>query len=313
MTSVFVYVRIAFTCLPVIIYLLSNYPIHVLASSQEQRHGTMPMEQITQTSGKMNEVLHDSRMMIVVNNYKIIDSLNNFLNHDSTENKFLLVDLSVRNIDHTLKLSPNMFVLKTDVGQIAPSSLTSHVDAGLRAIYLGDGQTIRTSLIFERPNFGDVTPKLEYSDGSSFFSIALVPTKSPKSPILGVSEPQYRIGEIMQDDSLKVLANVSTADKIGKFESRPDTNALNISLQFDNIGNSSVRIDPSYVFILDNQSFAYSVNEADSNLLSSPLRTVELNPGAVTRGNLIAQVPKNSTNLIFMYGDPNNSFLARIY
>ena len=313
MASVFADIRVGFTGLAVIIFLLSNYPIHQVIASQGQSHGTMPMEQITQTSGKMNQVLHDGRMMIVVNSYKIIDSLNNSLIHDTTENKFLLVDLSVRSITHSLKLSPNMFVVKTDVGQIAPSSLTSQIEAGLRPIYLADGQAIRAFLIFERPSFGDVTPTLEYSDGSSLFSIALVLSKSPKTIMLGVAEPQYKTGEIMQDDSLKVLANVSTADKIGKFESRPDTDALNISLLFDNIGNSTVRIDPSYVFIVDNQSFVYGVSEAGSNLLSSPLRTIELNPGAVTSGNLIVQVPKNSTNLIFMYGDPNNPFLATIY
>jgi hypothetical protein len=313
MTGVSADIRVVFAALAVIIFLLSNYQIHILAGTQEQPHGTMPMEQITQTSGKMNEVLHDNRMMIEVNSYKITNSINNSLIHDSTENKFLLVDLSVRSISHTLKLSPNVFVLKTDVGRIAPSSLTSHVDGGLRPIYLGDGQAIRTFLLFESPSLGDVTLTLEYSDGSSFFSIALVPIKSPQSPMLGVVEPRYRTGDIMQGDSLKVLANVSTADKRDKFESRPDINALNISLLFENIGNSTVRIDPSYVFILDNQSFAYSVSEADSNLLSSPLRTVELNPEAITRGNLIVQVPKNSTNLIFMYGDPNNSFLALLY
>ena len=313
MASVFPDIRVGLIGLAVITYLLSNYPIHQVIAIQQQSHGTMPMEQITQTSGKMNQVLHDGRMMIVVNSYKLSDSVNNSLIHDSTENKFLLVDLSVRSITHSLKVSPNMFVLKTNVDQTAPSSLTSQIEAGLRPIYLGDGQAIRTFLIFERPSFGDVTPTLEYSDGSSFFSIAFVLSKSPRTTMLGVAEPQFRTGEIMQDDSLKVLANVSAADKIGKFENGADTNAFNISLLFDNIGNSTVRIDPSYVFILDNQSFVYGVSEAESNLLSSPLRTVELNPGAVTSGNLIVQVPKNSTNLIFMYGDPNNSFLAKMY
>jgi len=50
-----------------------------------------------------------------------------------------------------------------------------------------------------------------------------------------------------------------------------------------------------------------------SNTLLLPLRTVELEPGEVTSGDLIVEVPKDSMNLILMYGDPNNSFLARTY
>lgn len=285
----------------------------VLGSTPEQSHGAMPMEQITQTSGKLNEVLHDSRMMIEVNSYKITNTINNSEIHDKGENKFLVVDLSVLSISHALKLSPNMFTLKTDVGDIAPSNSASFLDAGLRQIYIEAGQVVRARVMFEGPSFGDSAPMLKFSDGSSFFSIMFLPIRSPQAAITGLAEPRYRTGEGMRDESLKVLANVSTADKMGKFDSRVDTNALNISILFENIGNSIVRIDPSYVFIVDNQSFVYGISEAASNILSSPLRTVELNPGAVTSGNLIVQVPKNSTNLIFMYGDPNNSFLARTY
>ena len=305
-------IRAVFTALAVIIYFLSNHPIHNVVATTEQPHGTMPMEQITQTSGKMNQVLHDNRMMIEVNGYKISEKINNSLIHDSAENKFLLVDLSIRSIGHTLKLSPNLFLLNTDSGQIMPSTLTTQVEAGLRPIYLGNGQAIRALLIFERPSFGDITPSLEYSDGSSFFNIDLVPTNPPQLPILGAAEPHYKTGEIMQDHFLKLSANVSRTEGIAKSLTRADTDAIKISLLIQNIGNSTIRIDPSYVFILDNKSYIYGVSEsATMNKLLYPLRTVDLVPGGLTSGDVLVKVPKDSANLMFMYSGPNDSFLSR--
>ena len=312
MTRLAINIRKTLVFLAVIIFLVSYYPIQqTISTSTEESHRTMPMEQIAERSGRMNQVLHDSRMMIEVNGYQISETINNTMNTASTGSKYLFVDISIRNIGHTLKLSPNLFVLKTDTDEIAPSSVTSYVEAGLRPIYISDGWAIRTVIIFEHPGFGNSPQILDFSDGSSFFSFMLVPTQPPQSAILGSMEAPYRIGETMQDQSLKVLANVSTTEKVGKFESRADTNALKISLLFQNKGNDTIRIDPSYVFILDNESYVYGVNEAASNSLYSPLRTVDLEPAAVTRGQVIVEVPKDSENLIFMYAGPSNSFLAR--
>ena len=314
MTRLATEVRESLSLQAIIIFLISNYPIQqAISTSTGESHGAMSMEQIAERSGKMNQVLHDSRMMIEVNSYKISETINKTLNTASIGSKYLLLDLSIRNIGHTLKLSPNLFVLKTDTGEVAPSSLTSYVEAGLRPIYVADGQTIRTVLIFELPSFDNSPQILDFSDGSSYFSFTLVPTQPPQSPILGSMQSPYRIGETMEDHSLKVLANVSSTEKTGNFEARSDTNSLKISLLFQNLGNDTIRIDPSYVFILDNKSYVYGVNEAASNSLSSPLRKVDLEPAGVISGHLIVEVPKDSKNLIFMYAGPSNSFLARTF
>lgn len=132
-----------------IIYSLSNYGItQGPPTTPEEPHGTMQMEQIAERSGRTNDVVHDSRIMMEVNSYAISDRIDNppIVSHQA---EFLTVDLSVRSIGHILPFSPNLFKLKTDVGEIAPSIITSSVDTGLRQIYLPKDQVIRTLLIFE--------------------------------------------------------------------------------------------------------------------------------------------------------------------
>lgn len=297
-----------------IIYSLSNYGItQGPPTTPEEPHGTMQMEQIAERSGRTNDVVHDSRIMMEVNSYAISDRIDNPPIVSSSKQKFLTVDLSVRSIGHILPFSPNLFKLKTDVGEIAPSIITSSVDTGLRQIYLPKDQVIRTLLIFESPSFGKTPAILDYSDRSSSFSITLDQPGSSESKLVGDAKVLYAVGESMKDNSLRLKTDVSSVDRIDSYAPKPGNEAFRVSLTFQNEGNSTIRVDPSYVFILDNKSYIYSINESASNNLPSPLKKTDLEPSSSTTGDIIIEVPKQSAGLTLMYAGPNNTFLAKIY
>ena len=292
---------------------LSNRNAHQGPSTApEESHGTMQMEQIAQRSGRTNDVVHDNRIMMEVNSYAISDRINNPSIKPSLEEKFLTVDLSVRSIEQTLTLSPNLFKLQTGIGEIAPSIVTSSVDAGLKQVYLPKGQAIRTFLIFESPSFGETPAILEYSDRSSSFSITLDQTGSSQSKLVSELKPAYTVGQSMKNGSLRLKTGDSAIDRLGGYVPRPDNGAFKVSLTFQNEGNSTIRVDPSYVFIQNEKYYIYGINGPASNNLASPLKLTDLQPGSAITGDVVIEVPKESASLALMYAGPNNTFLVRI-
>ncbi|MFZ0513560.1 MAG: hypothetical protein WAM14_18280 [Candidatus Nitrosopolaris sp.] len=224
-----------------------------------------PLEHIAKTSGKLGEVLHDTRMMIQVNRYNITNRIINLNNNSLVQplgNKFLTVDLSIRSIEHTLILLPDLFNLKTDTGDIVtPNTVfTSLVEAGLRHMYMPANQTVRFLLVFDAPSFGSTataTPTLGYSDGTSSFTITLENNNILSQPNLLASvglKSASKTGELMKNDSLQLIAK-----KVMLSSSVANNNLLKISLTFQNIGKFTIHIDASYVFILDNKSYSYGI------------------------------------------------------
>lgn len=292
-----------------LVYMIYSTPQERPASQEQPRN--VQIEPVVERYGSTTDVVHDTRTMMEVNSYTISDSIDNLQTGSSPEANFLLVDLSVRSIDHILPLSPNTFKLKTDIGDIAPSSVTSSIDAGLKRVYVSEGQTVRAFLVFESPSFGETPAVLEYSDGTSFFSITLDQAGSLQSKLISETKPAYTAGENMKDGPLSLKAGVSAVD-IGEYVPRQGNDAYKVSLLFQNEGNSTVRIDPSYVFIQDDRLYVYRVNEPATSNLPSSLITTDLLPGSSAAGDVIIEVPKESTGLTLMYSGPNNFFIARI-
>lgn len=304
----------------------SGYPR--TEEGNETRHDTMPMEQIADRFGNVNEVLHDNRMMIEVNDFELTDSAlnsaDNFSVNGSLPNKFLMIDLSIRNIGHTLKISPNLFKLSTGTGDVIPPSVhTSSLDAGLRDIYLPNDLTIRTLLLFGDSTFvGDSSeqppPVLEYSDGISVFSIGLL--ESVAKPSRSLSDirpvPEFKIGEPMSDGSMRIFATATPFKEANKtvvhVPTSGSTNPTEISMTFMNIGNSTIHIEPSYLFILDNKSYVYAMDNSLTPLVSSPLASTDLRPTQSVSGSVVMDLPKNVSGLTFLYSGPNNSFSAKM-
>jgi len=288
---------------------------------EQQQHGTMPMTQFAERTGTAGEVLHDSMMMLAVNGYKVTDTITTAgLDGTSTTvtsetgNRFLTVDLTVRSIGHSLQLSPNLFKLaRADSPQEIPTSpLTPMVDAGMKKFSLPAGQAARMFLVFEAPSFGD-NSILKYSDFVSTFEITLSAGEVRPVILASESRPQYTTDDLMRDGSLQLKVTNITSIETANPESGAADKALKISLAFQNTGNSTIRIDPSYIFVQDNKLFyLYGMHTSLSGKLASPLKTTDLEPGRSTAGDVIISLPAESSDLIFMYSGPSNSFLAVI-
>ncbi|NWG38205.1 DUF4352 domain-containing protein [Nitrososphaera sp.] len=282
-----------------------------------EQHGTMPMEQFAERTGKTGEVLHDNRMMVAVNGYKVTDTIpitgpdGSSINTGSElGSKFLTVDLTVRSITgHTIPLSPNVFKLKTDVGEILPSPSTPLVDAGLKKLNLPDGQAARFFVVFEAPYFGNDLV-LKYSDLTSTFEVTLSDNEARPPILSSESQPVYNTNQTMQDGSLQLL--VTNVTPVNDNASDGDKTLLKLSLTFKNTGQSTIRVYPSYVFIQDEELYVYGQHDSTAGILSSPLSVTDLEAGESVSGDIIIMMPANSSNLIFMYTGPNNSYIARI-
>ena len=280
---------------------------------EEQQHSTMQMENIAVRSGKLRENVHDARMSMAVNSYRITSLLDGNV-APASGNSFLVADLAVRGVEHSLSLSPNLFRLKTNVGVIEPSDITSLVDAGLRKIFLPEGQTFRGFLVFESDSFGTTPSILQYSDGMSSFTMTLEESGAPQRSYPSLITSTYVTGHPMQDNSLRLTTNVSSvSEPIDDYTPKSENNEfLRVLLEFENLGESSVRVDPSYVFIIDSESYTYGISESASDALGLPLKVTDLEPGDGVVGEVIVEVPRDSTDLMFMYAGPNNSFLAKV-
>lgn len=306
----------------------SNTAVANVPAEEQQQHGTMPMTQFAERTGKTGEVLHDSGMMLAVNSYKVSDTITTAgLNGVSTTvqsetgNKFLTVDLTVRSIGNSLQLSPNLFSLaRADNSQGIPASpFTPLVDAGMKKFYLPAGQAARMLLVFEAPSFGD-NSILKFSNLVSTFEITLSAGEMRPVIVASESEPRYTTTDFMQDGSLQLkVTNITSIETDnGTANAEPDkagTNkALKISLAFQNTGNSTIRIDSSYIFVQDNKLlYLYSMHTSLSvSKLASPLKTTDLEPGKSVTGDVIISLPAESSDLIFMYSGPSNSFTARM-
>lgn len=294
---------------------------------EQQQHGTMPMTQFAERTGTAGEVLHDSMMMLAVNGYRVTDTITTAgLDGTSTTvtsetgNRFLTVDLTVRSIGHSLQLSPNLFKLtRADSPQEIPTSpLTPMVDAGMKKFSLPAGQAARMFLVFESPSFGD-NSILKYSDFVSTFEITLSAGEVRPVILASESRPQYTTDDIMRDGSLQLKVTNITSMETDNGTANPESGTagtnkdLKISLAFQNTGNSTIRIDPSYIFVQDNKLlYLYGMHTSLSGKLASPLKATDLEPGRSIAGDVIISLPAESSDLIFMYSGPSNSFLAVI-
>jgi hypothetical protein len=192
----------------------------------------------------------------------------------------------------------------------------SSVETGLRHRYLPTNQTIRFLLVFNAPSFGSTastTPSLEYSDGMSSFVITLENSNMLSQHYLLGSialKPVFKTDELMTNNLLQLIAKTTLL-------SAPNNkNLLKISLTFQNVGKSVIHIDPSYVFVLDSKSYVYGIvpgwNSTSGTLRSSSLIATDLDPGKSISGDVAVELPNGSTNLVFIYTGPDNSFLAKI-
>lgn len=294
-----------------------------------QQHGTMPMEQFAERVGTTGEVLHDAKMMLAVNGYNVTDTLVTTTSDGTYStiaseagNKFLTVDLTVRSIGHSLPLSPGLFRLaRADSAQeISTSSYTPLVDAGMKRFSLPTGQAARMLLVFEAPSFTN-NSILKYSDLTSTFEITLSAEQVRPIILASESEPRYTTGEVMQDESLQLRIDNITSTQMGNDTANLvsgtagiNKEALKISLTFQNIGNSTVRIDPSYVFIQDNKTlYLYGTHTSLYGVpLPSSLNVTDLEPDESIAGDIIISLPTDSSDLLFMYASPNNTFIAKV-
>ncbi len=294
-------------------YFLLHTPTAPPSTPMEEREKVVPaIEHVAEKTGRMKEILHDDRMMIYVNGYSVSKTIDAPVRQEPMGTQFLIVDLSVMNmVGGVNSLSPNSFKLKTSLGEIMPSIYTTSINAGLRNIYLPNGQSIRTFVAFAAPDFGNTPIVLKYFDGTSSFSITLLNSDSPQSPLPSKVKPTFRIGESIHDDSLQLAANTTSISDIGNYTPKQKNTFLKITMNFRNIGKTSIHIDPSYIYVLDDKSYIYGIHESTS-YLPSRLSMIDLEPGKSISGDVVIEVPKDSVNLVFMYAGPNNSLFARI-
>lgn len=303
----------------------TNLPAVTSGLTGEPQHGTMLMEQIAERTGNLGKVLHDDRMMIAVNSYSIADTLKATglggagAAASEAGNKFLTVDLSVRSIGNSLPLSPNVFRLTTGGAQeLVRSPFTPLVDGGMKTFYLPAGQAARVFLVFESPFFGD-NLTLKYSDLRSTFDVTLSAGAARPNVLISETEPQHTTDNLLLDGSLQLkitnITSIETDSSTSNQESATAGNkALQISLAFQNTGNSTIRIDPSYIFVQDNKLlYLYGMHTSVSaGNLDLPLKTIDLEPGKGITGDVIISLRADSSDLIFAYLSPNNTFLARM-
>jgi hypothetical protein len=139
----------------------------------------------------------------------------------------------------------------------------------------------------------------------------LVGSKSPQAPMPSKIEVTNKVGELMDDGSMQLTISTSSVSAVGKYAPKPNSMFLKIGLMFKNVGQTTIRIDPSYVFMLNGESYLHAIHESTFDK-SSSLKISNLELGDSIAGDVVVELPKEATGLIVMYSGPNNLFLARI-
>ncbi|MGB9779118.1 MAG: DUF4352 domain-containing protein [Candidatus Bathyarchaeales archaeon] len=260
-------------------------------------------------TGKMGEVLEDSRMVFYVVNYTETSGAIGMWTPKQGD-KFVIVEIVIKNkLAEPLSYSALFAKLKDEQNYEYTSSVaTSGLDYSFTGNKIAPKDIVRGQIAFEVPS-NATGFNIEYADFLSSFAVELVPSSSPKPIPTSEYAPQYGVGDTVQNGRVALTLN-SYEEKswIGIYQAKEGWIFLITDITIKNIGSENISYNVLYISVKDSNGYMFSSHIATSSLTDG-LSSGTLTPGESVRGKVAFQVPASETYFVIHYNDLY-SFLA---